>query len=281
MFDQIDINQVRIACFGGIFLIMALLEAGLPRRRLKSSRLKRWPTNWGIVLLDVLLMRLIFPIGGVGLAMLAQEKGWGLFALLGWSGVVAGLITFVVLDLAVWFQHLVSHKVPLFWRIHRMHHADSEVDATTALRFHPIEILLSFLWKGLVIIALGGPVEAVLIFEIVLNGSAVFSHANVRLPLWLDRPLRFLIVTPDMHRIHHSVLPHETDSNYGFYLSVWDRLFGTYVEDPEQGQETMEIGLGAALTPRAHSFPFSLAIPFLKNPDRQKEARVEDAKGKS
>lgn len=203
MFDQIDINQVRMACFGGIFLIMALLEAGLPRRRLKSSRLKRWPTNWGIVLLDALLVRLIFPIGGVGLAMLAQENGWGLFALLGWSGVVAGLITFVVLDLAVWFQHLVSHKVPLFWRIHRMHHADSEVDATTALRFHPIEILLSFLWKGVVIIALGGPVEAVLIFEIVLNGSAVFSHANVRLPLWLDRPLRFLIVTPDMHRIHH------------------------------------------------------------------------------
>ena len=120
-----------------------------------------------------------------------------------------------------------------------------------------------------------------MIFEIVLNGSAVFSHANVRLPLWLDRPLRFLIVTPDMHRIHHSVLPHETDSNYGFYLSVWDRLFGTYVEDPEQGQETMEIGLGAALTPRAHSFPFSLAIPFLKNPDRRKEARIEDAKGKS
>ncbi len=123
MFDQIDINQVRMACFGGIFLIMALLEAGLPRRRLKSSRLKRWPTNWGIVLLDALLVRLIFPIGGVGLAMLAQENGWGLLALLGWSGVVAGLITFVVLDLAVWFQHLVSHKVPLFWRIHRMHHA--------------------------------------------------------------------------------------------------------------------------------------------------------------
>ncbi len=273
MFEQLDINQIRMACFAGIFVIMALLEAGLPRRRLKSSRLKRWPSNWALIFLDSLLVRLVFPIGGVGLALMAQKNGWGLFGALGWAGWLAGLITFLALDLAVWFQHLMSHKVPLFWRIHRVHHADSEVDATTALRFHPIEILLSFVWKGLVIVALGGPAEAVLIFEIVLNGSAIFGHANVRIPGALDRLLRLVIVTPDMHRIHHSVLRRETDSNYGFYLSVWDRLFGTYVDQPEQGHEGMEIGLGPSLTPRAHSLPFSLAIPFLNTDERRPGGR--------
>lgn len=273
MFDQIDINQLRMACFAGIFLLMALLEAGLPRRQRTSGRLKRWPTNWGLILLDALVVRLIFPIGGVGLALLVVEKGWGLFPLLGWSGLLAGLLTFLALDLAVWFQHLMSHKIPLFWRIHRVHHADSEVDATTALRFHPIEILLSFIWKGLVIAALGGPVEAVLIFEIVLNGSAIFSHANLRIPLWADRLLRYVIVTPDMHRVHHSVYRRETDSNYGFYLSFWDRLFGTYVDQPEKGHDGMEIGLGPALTPKAHSFLFSLSIPFFENARRRSTDR--------
>ncbi|CTQ60792.1 sterol desaturase family protein [Roseibium album] len=265
MFEQFDINQLRMACFGGIFLVMALLEAGLPRRQMENGRLKRWPTNWGLILLDSILVRLIFPIGGVGLALLAQENGWGLFGLLGWTGLLAGIVTFLVLDLAVWAQHVASHKVPLFWRIHRVHHADSEVDATTALRFHPIEILLSFVWKGLVIVALGGPVEAVLAFEIVLNASAVFGHANIRIPKGFDWLLRLLIVTPDMHRIHHSVIRRETDSNYGFYLSIWDRLFGTYVEEPEKGHQAMEIGLGPSLTPNAHKLPFSLVIPFLEN----------------
>ncbi|WP_428649536.1 sterol desaturase family protein [Roseibium sp.] len=273
MFEQLDINQIRMACFAGIFLVMALLEAGLPRRQLKSSRLKRWPANWALIFLDSLVVRLVFPVGGVGLALLAQENGWGLFGAAGWSGWLAGLTTFLALDLAVWFQHLMSHKIPWFWRVHRVHHADSEVDATTALRFHPIEILLSFVWKALVIVALGGPWEAVLVFEIVLNGSAIFGHANVRIPARLDWLLRLVIVTPDMHRIHHSVLRHETDSNYGFYLSVWDRLFGTYIEQPEQGHEEMEIGLGPSLTPRAHSLPFSLAIPFLNTAERQKEDR--------
>jgi len=276
MFEQVDINLLRMVCFAGIFLVMALLEAGLPRREQKTGRLKRWPTNWAIILLDALLVRLIFPIGGVGLALFVESRGWGLFGFIGGPGLIAGVFTFLALDLAVWFQHLVSHKVPLFWRIHRVHHADSEVDATTALRFHPIEILLSFVWKGLVIAALGGPFEAVLIFEIVLNGSAVFSHANVRLPLKADRWLRTVIVTPDMHRVHHSIIRRETDSNYGFYLSVWDRLFGTYVDQPEKGHDGMEIGLGPALTPRAHSFLFSLSIPFLKDPARQVDEGKRD-----
>lgn len=262
-FQTLDTNTIRMACFGGIFLLMALLEFALPMRDRPLGRLRRWPTNWGLVLLDALLVRLIFPIGGVGLAVLARENGWGLFPLFGWSGGAAGLAAFVILDFAVWLQHLASHKIPVFWRIHRMHHADAEVDVSTALRFHPAEILLSFVWKGAVILALGAPVEAVLVFEIVLNGAAVFNHANASLPRWLDRVLRLAIVTPDMHRVHHSVRPEETDSNYGFNLSFWDRLFGTYVPQPKFGHERMELGLGHELTPRAHHLPFSLWIPFL------------------
>lgn len=268
--EAVDTNTIRMICFGGIFLVMALLEFALPRREQPLGRLKRWPTNWGLVVLDALLVRLIFPIGGVGQALLAQEKGWGLFPVFGWSGVVAGIVAFVILDFAVWLQHLASHKIPVFWRIHRMHHADAEVDVTTALRFHPVEILLSFVWKGAVIVALGGPVEAVLLFEIVLNGAAVFNHANAALPRWLDRVLRLVVVTPDMHRVHHSVRPEETDSNYGFNLSIWDRLFGTYVPQPKAGHTDMELGQGPELTPRAHNLFFSLAIPLL--PLRRRKA---------
>lgn len=260
---DLDANTIRMVCFFGIFLIMALFEYCLPKRKQPLGRIRRWPTNWGLVVLDAALVRLIFPIGGVGLAMLAETYGWGVFGLLGWGGVVAAILTFVLLDFAVWFQHWASHKVPLFWRIHRMHHADAEVDVSTALRFHPVEILLSFLWKGAVILALGGPAEAVLVFEIVLNGAAIFNHANAALPRWGDRILRLVIVTPDMHRVHHSVLPDETDSNYGFNLSIWDRLFGTYVPQPRLGHEDMELGLGAELTPKAHQFMYSLSIPFV------------------
>ncbi|MEP1931585.1 MAG: sterol desaturase family protein [Roseibium sp.] len=264
----LDTNTIRMICFASIFGVMALLEFVQPKRGQPLGRLKRWPTNWGFILLDSLLVRLIFPIGGVGLALFAQEHGWGLFGLLGWSGVFIGLLCFLALDFAVWLQHLASHKIPVFWRIHRVHHADAEVDVTTALRFHPIEILLSFVWKGAVIVALGGPVEAVLIFEIVLNGAAVFNHANASLPKWLDRLLRLVIVTPDMHRVHHSVLQEETDSNYGFNLSIWDRVFGTYIPQPKGGHTDMELGLGPDLTPRAHQLPFSLSIPFLPREKR-------------
>ncbi len=260
----LETNTVRMLCFAGIFALMAALEFALPKRGQPLGRVKRWPTNWALVVIDAALVRLIFPIGGVGLALLAEDRGWGLFGWLDWAGVVPWLLTFIILDFAVWLQHLASHKIPVFWRIHRMHHADSEVDVSTALRFHPIEILLSFIWKGAIIIALGGPAEAVLVFEVVLNGAALFNHANASLPLWLDRVLRLAIVTPDMHRVHHSIRRSETDSNYGFNLSVWDRLFGTYVAQPKLGHDGMELGLGPELTPKAHQLPFSLAIPFLK-----------------
>lgn len=271
LFDGLETNTIRMLCFASIFAFMAVLEFALPKREQPLGRKKRWPTNWALVVMDAALVRLIFPIGGVGLALLAQVNGWGLFGLAGWSGAVAWVLTFVILDFAVWLQHLVSHKIPVFWRIHRMHHADAEVDVSTALRFHPLEILLSFIWKGAVIVALGGPVEAVLVFEVVLNGAALFNHANTALPRGLDRVLRLIIVTPDMHRVHHSVKRRETDSNYGFNLSVWDRLFGTYVAQPELGHQGMELGLGPELTPRAHHLPFSLAIPFLKGTGRTRQ----------
>jgi len=262
MLDSLDPNTLRLGFFAGIFAIMATVEALLPKRDLSASRLSRWPTNWGIVVLDATLVRLIFPIGGIGLAVLAVDQQWGVFQLLGWQGLFAGLLTFFILDFAVWLQHWAAHKIPFLWRIHRVHHADGDMDVTTALRFHPIEILLSFVWKAAVILALGGPVWAVVVFEIVLNGAAMFNHANVALPRWLDRGLRWLIVTPDMHRVHHSARVSETDSNYGFNLSLWDRLFSTYTDQPQGGHDGMAIGLDPESAQGARKFVWSLTFPF-------------------
>ncbi|GGB51261.1 fatty acid hydroxylase [Roseibium aquae] len=263
MLDSLDPNTLRLGFFAGIFAIMALIEVLLPKRDLSVARASRWPTNWGIVILDAALVRLLFPIGGIGLAALAVERGWGLLPMLGWQGgLLAGVFAFLVLDFAVWFQHWAAHKIPVLWRIHRVHHADGDVDVTTALRFHPIEILLSFLWKAAFILALGGPVWAVIAFEIVLNGAAMFNHANVALPKWLDRGLRWLIVTPDMHRVHHSARVSETDSNYGFNLSIWDRMFRTYTDQPLGGHRGMTIGLDAESADGARKFGWSLAYPF-------------------
>lgn len=268
MFESLDTNSLRMLFFASIFGFMALFEVVLPRRDLSVGRMSRWPTNWSIVILDALLVRFIFPIGGVGLAALAASQGWGLFNALGWTGIAMGVVAFLVLDFAVWFQHWAAHKIPLLWRIHRVHHADGDMDVTTALRFHPIEILLSFVWKGAVIVALGAPALAVLVFEIVLNGAAMFNHANIALPRWLDSILRLAVVTPDMHRVHHSARTVETDSNYGFNLSIWDRMFRTYTAQPEGGHDGMTIGLDAECAVGARKLGWSLAFPF--RPHRRK-----------
>ncbi|WP_422785527.1 sterol desaturase family protein [Roseibium algae] len=241
---------------------MACIELLLPYRELSVDRVSRWPTNWGIVVLDAVLVRLIFPIGGVGLAYWAQSQGFGVLNWVGWHGWSAAVLAFLILDLAVWFQHWAAHKVPLLWRLHQVHHADGDMDVTTALRFHPFEILLSFVWKALVIVLLGAPVEAVLVFEIVLNGAAMFNHANASLPKGLDRVLRWGIVTPDMHRVHHSAEPCETDSNYGFNLSIWDRIFNTYTQQPAKGHLGMTVGLSKDMAVGARKFHWSLALPF-------------------
>lgn len=257
---------IRFGAFVAIFAAMAAFELWAPRlerpEMAGALRSRRWLVNVSMVVISSVCLRIIFPAAAVGTAIYAQSQGWGLFPAIGMPVVVAGILAFIVLDFAVWLEHLVSHKWPLLWRIHRMHHSDQGFDLTTALRFHPLEIVLSMVWKAAVIIVLGPPVVAVLVFEIVLNGMAMFNHANARLPLGLDRVLRALVVTPDMHRVHHSVVRRETDSNYGFNLSVWDRLFGTYTDQPEAGHDGMRLGLTDYDGPQTANLGWALVLPF-------------------
>jgi sterol desaturase/sphingolipid hydroxylase (fatty acid hydroxylase superfamily) len=253
---------IRLAAFAGVFAAMALWEVLAPRRRQAIGRVRRWPGNLGVVVIDTLLVRLIFPTAAVGVALVAQVGGWGLlpaFAVPPWLAVV---IAVVVLDLAIYLQHVLFHAVPALWRLHRMHHADLEIDVTTGARFHPIEILLSMAIKLGVVAALGAPAAAVLIFEVLLNATSMFNHGNVCLPQTFDRVLRWLVVTPDMHRVHHSILPRETNSNFGFNLPWWDRLFGTYRAQPQAGHEGMTIGIEQFRDPRELRLDRMLLQPF-------------------
>ncbi|HEY8275794.1 MAG TPA: sterol desaturase family protein [Methyloceanibacter sp.] len=259
-------GAVRFAVFLGVLLLMALVEVLWPKRKLGVTKGGRWVTNLSIGMLGALLLRLMamlaVPIAAVAAAFYAERNGLGLLnqvALPGWFKLAIALL---VLDLAIWAQHLVSHKVPIFWRLHQVHHADRDIDVTTAIRFHPIEIGLSMLWKIVVVLAIGASPLAVFLFEVILNACAMFNHANIALPLWLDRYLRVFIVTPDMHRVHHSVLRREHDSNYGFNLSVWDRLFRTYTAQPEAGHQGMTIGLPPYQNLNPTRFDWSLLLPF-------------------
>ena len=255
---------IRLGFFLGILAAMALWETLAPRRALNVSRPLRWANNLGLVLLDSLVLRLVFPVAAVGMAGFAAARGWGLFnyvALPGWLVVLASLLS---LDLVIYLQHVMLHAIPALWRLHRVHHADLDFDVTTGLRFHPIEILLSMLIKFAAIAVLGPPVLAVVVFEVLLNATAMFNHGNVRLPLAVDRLLRWLVVTPDMHRVHHSWEDDETNSNFGFNLPWWDRLFGTYRAQPRAGHMDMTIGI-RSFRDRRHCvwLPGLLAMPFL------------------
>lgn len=254
--------QIRLAIFIGLFLTMAALEYFAPRRELRPVKAKRWLTNWAIVVIDSVLVRLLFKTAAVGGALWAVERGIGLFNLIATPYWLAFIVSFIALDFAVWLSHVASHKIPIFWRIHRMHHSDIDIDVTTAIRFHPIEIILSMVWKYAIVLLLGAPAASVLVFEIVLNGGAMFNHANWRLPLWLDRYLRMLIVTPDMHRVHHSSDLSETDTNYGFNFSFWDRIFNTYTDQPKLGHEGMEIGLKGWQDEKPTRLDWALLVPF-------------------
>ena len=234
---------VRLGAFAAIVAVMAAWELAAPRRPRTRSCHFRWPVNLGLAALNTLLVRIIFPTAAVGVAMIAEERDWGLLNLVALPGWLAASIAIIVLDLALYAQHVASHKVSLLWHLHRLHHADRDVDLTTGARFHPVEILLSMVFKMGLAIALGAPPVAVVVFEVLLNGFSMFNHSNVAMPLGLDRLLRLLLVTPDMHRVHHSVLRAETDSNYGFQVSCWDRLFGTYRAQPTHSHEHMELGV--------------------------------------
>jgi len=236
-------SLIRLAAFGGVLAVMALWEVVAPRRRRSMPRLLRWFGNLGVVAIGTVLIRLVFPVLAVGVAMVAAERGWGLFNVIEVPGWIAFVVSVLLLDLAIYAQHVMFHAVPVLWRLHRMHHADLDFDVTTGVRFHPVELLLSMGIKLGVVAVLGPPAAAVLVFEVLLNATAMFNHGNVRLPLALDRYLRWIVVTPDMHRVHHSVYPVETNSNYGFNLPWWDRLFRTYTAQPRDGHDGMTIGI--------------------------------------
>jgi sterol desaturase/sphingolipid hydroxylase (fatty acid hydroxylase superfamily) len=253
---------IRLAFFLGVLGLVAVWEALAPRRRRALGRWTRWPSNLAITALNSLLLGLAVPVTAAGFALLCEQRGWGLLNELDlprWLAIVLGVL---VLDLVIYLQHVLFHAVPALWRLHRMHHADLDIDVTTGARFHPIEIAASMTIKLAAIAALGTSAEAVLAFEILLNATSMFNHGNIRLPSGLDRVLRWIVVTPDMHRVHHSVVPRETNSNFGFNMPWWDRLFGTYRPHPEAGHEAMTIGISQFRSPREQWLDRMLTQPF-------------------
>jgi sterol desaturase/sphingolipid hydroxylase (fatty acid hydroxylase superfamily) len=242
---------------------MAAWEVLAPRRRLTTAKPVRWASNLGLVVLDTVAARLLLPLGAVGVALLAEERGWGLFNNLPLPAWLAVALSVVALDFVIYLQHVLFHAVPLLWRLHLVHHADLDFDVTTGVRFHTLEILLSLGIKAAAVILLGAPALAVLVFEVLLNATSLFNHGNVRLPAWLDRVLRLVVVTPEMHRVHHSVDPRETNSNFGFNLPWWDFLLGTYRAQPAAGHEGMTIGLEQFRDERVERLHWMLALPFV------------------
>ena len=245
-----------------VFAIMAVWEVLAPRRTLSAGRAARWPSNLGIVVVDALVVRLVVPAAAVGASLYAAGHGIGLFHYLNLRLSAAALLGFLILDLVIYAQHVVFHHVPWLWRLHRMHHADLDIDVTTGFRFHPIEILISLAIKIATVLALGIPPIAVFIFEVALNATSLFNHSNVAMPAWLDRLVRLVLVTPDMHRVHHSIVRGETDSNFGFNLPWWDRLFRTYRREPQAGHEGMTIGLPVFRDRRELRLDRMLTQPF-------------------
>ena len=257
---------IRMSVFATIFVLMAILEALFSRKTRTQTRLRRWTTNWVLVVGNSAIMNVVLPVLAVEMAVIAAQNGWGLFNLIDapvWLEIVLAILA---LDCLVYAQHVATHKIPILWRLHKVHHADRDIDVTTGARFHPVEIILSMLFKLACVIALGPAVAAVILFEVILNAAAMFNHSNVRLPLSVDRIVRTFLITPDVHRVHHSIHQKETDSNYGFFLSIWDQLFGTYTAQPQDGHDDMIIGLSEYQSDKPGHLLWSLTVPFLPNP---------------
>jgi sterol desaturase/sphingolipid hydroxylase (fatty acid hydroxylase superfamily) len=261
-----DEAKIRLGFFFGIFTLIALLEWLAPRRALTTSKAGRWFTNLGIIVLNPISVRLVFPVFPVGMALLAADRHWGLLTVMALPYWLNVAIAVIILDFSIYLQHVLHHAIPILWRLHMVHHADLDFDVTTGLRFHPIEIVLSMGIKLMTVAALGPPALSVLIFEVALNATSMFNHSNVYLPERVDRVLRLLVVTPDMHRVHHSVIIRETNSNYGFNLPWWDRLLGTYKDQPERGHDGMMIGLSQFRDPKKLTLPRLLILPFVGDP---------------
>ena len=268
MYEFLMANEstVRLTAFFGILVGMALLEALFPRRERSVSRLVRWPSNIGIVFLNTIVVRIIFPTAAVGVALFVEEKQWGILQIVELPLWLTIVLAVVALDLIIYLQHVMVHAVPALWRLHRMHHSDVDIDVTTGARFHPVEIVLSMVIKFASIAALGAPAVAVILFEVILNGTSMFNHSNVKLPLALDRVLRLFLVTPDMHRVHHSINPDEANCNFGFNLPWWDRLMETYRDQPRGGHEGMTIGLDRFRNPRDQWLDQLVIQPALGEP---------------
>jgi len=267
---------IRLVCFVGILSAMSLWEVLAPRRNHVVQRKLRWSSNFGLVFINSILMRLIAPLGAVGVALFAQSRGWGLFNQLLLPSFIASVLAVVALDFAIYMQHRLFHAIPTLWRLHMVHHADLDCDVSTGLRFHTVEIVISFGIKSVVVILLGASPVAVLIFEILLNGTAMFSHSNISIPRRLDKLVRKILVTPDMHRVHHSVDSAETNSNFGFNLPWWDFLFRTYRSQPAKGHEEMQIGLPQFRHTKVQRIGQMLVMPFVvKSDDTTPQDRVD------
>ncbi len=269
-----DDDILRALCFTAVFAAMAIAELAAPRRRLTVNKPRRWLSNLGLVAINTLLVRLASPVSVIGVALYAESRGWGLLNYLDvsrWSAVVVAVI---VLDFVIYLQHVLFHALPFLWRLHRVHHADLDVDVTTGVRFHPLEMAISFGIKLSAVVLLGAPALAVLIFEIALNATSLFNHANLKLPTSFEFMLRLLLVTPDMHRIHHSADARETNTNFGFNLPWWDYLLGTYRSDPARNHEDMPLGLQEIRDEqRAERLASLLAMPFLDT-DKSKSSNL-------
>ena len=255
---------IRMSFFFGMLVLIGLWELAAPKRALTISKSVRWINNLGLVFFNSFLLRVLFPASAVGVVVFADEQGWGLFNYIEvpfWFEVVAAVI---IMDFVIYIQHVMVHAIPVLWRLHRLHHADLDYDVTTGSRFHPIEIILSMLIKFATILLLGPAVIAVIIFEVMLNTTAMFNHGNISLPKTLDKYLRLILVTPDMHRVHHSIEDDEANSNFGFSLPWWDRLFGTYRDQPRAGHQAMTIGITKYRDPKQVSWlPGMLMLPFI------------------
>lgn len=256
-------DKVRMSFFVGMIIFIGLWELLAPRRTLTVSKFIRWANNLGLVFFNSFVLRLVFPTLAVGMAAFATEQGWGIFNYFDWPMWLEFIAAIIILDLIIYLQHVMVHAVPAFWRLHRLHHADLDYDLTTGARFHPLEIILSMVIKFAAVLVLGPSVLAVIVFEIILNAMAMFNHGNIKLPLSLDKVLRLFVVTPDMHRVHHSVEDDEANSNFGFNLSLWDRIFGTYRDQPRGGHLDMQIGIRKFREQKDVSWlPGMLIMPF-------------------
>jgi sterol desaturase/sphingolipid hydroxylase (fatty acid hydroxylase superfamily) len=254
---------LRLGFFFVIFISMAIWEIVNPRRALTTSKGNRWAVNISITFIDALIVRLIFPLAAIGTALIAEEHNWGLLNKFAIDNLAAGIISILILDFTIYFQHVAFHFIPVFWRLHMVHHTDLDIDVTTSARFHPVEILLSMAIKMGVIILIGAPGYSVLIFEILLNGTSMFNHSNIYISTNIDKIIRLFVVTPDMHRVHHSVIIRETNSNFGFNFPWWDRLFRTYKNQPDKGHKEMTIGLANFRDAKRLTLPYILALPLL------------------